>query len=123
MANEITAISRLSLTNGNYKEDTQLIQSAITQAAIGAAGGIQVIGTSEEVITSTDVGTLGWAWFRNLDTSNYVTIGPESGGAMVGMLKLKAGETAGPFRLLPGVVLRGQANGASVKLKKLILED
>lgn len=123
MANEITRTTSIRVSNGESVESFGPFTERLTQAAIGIEGGIQIVGTSEEVLSvHADVTTLGVTAFKNLDTTNYVDIGPESGGAMVALIRLKAGETAS-MRLKPGVVIRGQANTSAVKLKKFILQD
>ena len=80
------------------------------------------VGTSEEDLSVGDVGTVGWLFLRNLDSSNYVVFGPKSGGAMVAFGRLKAGEVAA-LRVSSGVTLRWQANTAAVKVQVILLED
>jgi hypothetical protein len=36
---------------------------------------IQSIGVSEEAVVATDIGTYGWYFVKNLDTTNYVELG------------------------------------------------
>ena len=123
MANEITATLNVRCVNGAFSESFAPAADRIDQAVIGMDGHIQSIGTSEEVVTvATDVATLGVAAFHNVDGTNYVDIGPESGGALVGFVRLKAGEF-GFMRLKPGITIRAQANTAAVKLKVWILND
>lgn len=122
MANEITVTASINVAKGNFSR--RIAPGALTfdQAAQGQAGGVLEIGTSEESITLTDLGTLGWAYFRNLDTSNYVTWGPDSTG-MVAVGRMEAGETAGPFRLEPGITLKMQANTAACNVEVIVFED
>jgi hypothetical protein len=121
MANEISLNVSLTLTNGYQKESISPGQILITQAAIGRAGGIFSIGTSEEDLTLPDISTLGYAYFRNLDTTNFVDFGPKSGGSMVAFCRLKAGEV-GCLRLTPGITIRCKADTAAVKLDVRVLE-
>lgn len=123
MADEISITSIIRVSNGAFNDLFAPSSLQITQSAIGQEASVQVIGTSEEVVTvSGDVSTLGVAAFQNLDTVNYVDIGPESAGALVGFIRLKAGEF-GTIRLKPGITIRAQANTSAVKLKKWILND
>jgi hypothetical protein len=96
----------------------------IDQSAIGLAGNVQSIGfAADEAITVIgDLSTLGVAAFQNLDATNYVEIGPDSGGALVGFIRLEPGEFA-TMRLKPGITIRAQANTAAVKLRVWILND
>ena len=97
-------------------------KSDIVQDTLGGGGpGTIEIGTTEEAIT-TEVVTEGWCWIQNADSTNYVTYGPESGGAMITFGKLEPGE-GHPFRLSPGVTLRAKANNAACKVQIAIFED
>lgn len=122
MADELKLTLASRLTNGAFKDNFDPGLISIDQAAVGAHRPIQVIGTAEEVIGAGDVGTLGWCILQNLDDTNYVDWGPESGGSMVAIGRLEPGEWAA-FRLKPGIVLRGQADTASCKVDVRIYED
>lgn len=111
-----------NLTHGTLRESFNPGGQTITQTTAGQDSGIQVVGTSEESVAATDVSTLGWAFFQNLDATNYIEIGPDSGGTMVGFIRLEPGEACA-LRLKPGITVKAQANTAAVKLKYLILED
>lgn len=124
MANEIKVSASLSCTNGNFILPTiGSAQQSITQTTLGGGGpGYLSIGTSEEVVTFTDVSTLGWVFIKNLDSTNFVTFGPESGGAMVAVGKLKAGEAC-VFRFQTGITFRMKADTAACKVQIHCLEN
>lgn len=124
MANEIKVTASLSCTNGNFILPTiGSAQQSITQSTLGGGGpGYLSIGTSEEAVTFTDVSSLGWCYIRNLDGTNFVTFGPESGGAMVTVGKLKAGEAC-VLRFQPGITFRMKADTAAVKVQIICLEN
>lgn len=125
MANEITAKSYLAVSNGNdvFKSNggTTLTQTH-DQSGNGRFSRIVSIATSDTEVTLSDITTEGWAWFRNLDATNYVDWGPDSTG-IVQMGRMEAGEVAGPFRLYPGVTLQMQANTAACDVEVVVLED
>jgi hypothetical protein len=99
------------------------VSDQVTQAVERKWSYTQAIGTSEEAITIPgDIATLGYASFTNMDATNYVTIGPDSGGAMVAAMRLKAGESA-VLRLSPGASYRAQANTAAVNLDINVFND
>lgn len=51
---------------------------------------VQAIGISAEVLQKpADMGTIGWVYLHNLDTTNFVAFGDDADGPS---LKLKAGE-------------------------------
>jgi hypothetical protein len=94
----------------------------ITQAAQGAHSPVVSVETVEEDLPIGDITTLGWLYLRNLDTTNYVTYGPKSGGAMVAFGRIKPGEPA-LMRLEPGITLRWVANTAAVKIQVKLFQD
>jgi hypothetical protein len=121
MAGALQVVISATLTNGSHREIFNPGALAVVQDAVGVHAPVQTVGTSEEAVPVGDVGTLGWAFFQNLDTTNYVTIGPDATG-MVPFIRLEAGEACA-LRLSPGISLVAQANTAPVKMKVLILED
>lgn len=123
MASEITTNISVRVANGEFKANFEPGAKRIDQAAIGGHGGIVVVGTSEEDLDLGDISTPGIVAFKNLDSTNYVTYGPNNSGSMVAFGRLEPGETH-VIRLGPsGVTLRWQANTAAVKVQVFALED
>jgi hypothetical protein len=87
----------------------------------GGQPGTVTIATSEADISVPDLATPGWCVIQNLDDTNYFTIGPKSGGAMVALAKVLPGEFA-CFRLAGSVILRAIANTAAVLARIQIFE-
>jgi len=83
------------------------------------AHGVQNIGTSEEALTKVDgLTTPGYVYVRNLDTSNFVTIGAVTGQYSI---KLKPGELT-LFRVnSPNIYAR--ADTAACDVEYIIIED
>lgn len=81
----------------------------------GFHGPVVTVSTSEEDLSLGDIATNGYIYLKNLDSSNYVTYGPKSAGAMIPFGRLSAGKTT-LLRLDAGVTLRWQANTAAVKV-------
>lgn len=122
MAGTLTIQDRWTVVNGSYEPGTVTTNDSITLTGQGAAGGIQIIGTTEEVVSAGDLSTRGWLRMVNLDSTNFITWGPESGGAMVACGRLEAGESA-KLRTGPAVIIRAQADTANCKLWYEWLED
>lgn len=122
MANELKINASVVAEIGNFKYLFAPGQMMVDLAAGGRGGHAQSIGTSEEVVDVGDVSTLGYCVLRNTDSTNYVTYGPDSGGSMVSLGRLNAGEFA-ILRLEPGITLRARANTAAVKLDVTVLEN
>jgi hypothetical protein len=123
MSDEIKIGVQMSITNGLFKDSFAPGTINVNQGTQGAHSSIVTVGsTAEEDLVTGDIGTLGWAMGRNLDSSNYVTVGPSTGGPMHPFQRIKAGEPFA-FRLEPGITWRWRANTADVKVLVKILED
>ena len=122
MADEITIAINGTISNGNLSQTFNKGSLSITQTNRESDGGVESVATSEEDLTIANITTNGWLFLRNLDATNYITYGPKSGGAMVALGKLKAGEVA-CLRLYPGVTLRWIADTAAVKVEWLLWGD
>ena len=122
MADEITYRNTLSVRKGTLVQAVDSGQSLATMTGTTSIGGVQTVGTSDEALTiGSDVGTLGFAWFLNTATTNYVEIGVKPAGTFYPLIKLKAVESAG-FRFgtnAPYV----KANTASVNLHYVLYAD
>lgn len=122
MAGTIRPTFSATIINGSFRDSIIESGVVVAQAEIGKGGSIQIIGTSEEVIVFGDVATNGYLYLHNTDPTNYVTYGPENGGVMVVMGKLKFGEFAW-LRVAPTVIMRAKADTADVKLDVRLYED
>jgi hypothetical protein len=121
MSQEITLTTKLSVANGGFKCEASQTNTKINQAT---AGGVQFkvsVPAADTVITTSGVGTLGIINIKNTDPTNYIDIGATVAGAIAPLIRLKPGEQY-PFRLKPGITLRGQANTAAVIIEVTLLE-
>lgn len=122
MANEITVqcgMSRRHATNLIDGHTVTIQINRYAQSAIGQFDSKLLVGTSEEAVTFTDITTNGWAFLQNMDLTNYVEWGTT--GAYIG--RMRAGETAGPFRINAGATLYLKANTASCRVRVVMYED
>lgn len=123
MADELQVSIRATLVNGNLRAEFNPGTVKVTQASLGAHAPVVSVTTAGVTVSDGDVSTLGWAYFRNLSTGNYVTIGPENTlTALQPFIRLEPGEPAA-MRLSPGIVIRALADTTNVLLQTLILED
>lgn len=123
MANEITATIALRCKKGTYPPEffRQIANRKFTQTGTNQSAGVASIGTgAHEAIPVADIGTMGWAFFENTDTTNYVEIGTDTGpGTFRTCIKLLAGE----FCLVPlAAAPYAQANTGAVDLYYCVLE-
>lgn len=125
MANEIHVFLKLTATKGSLSVAPPQLNTTFTlsAAAPNVAGVTQAIGfAAHEVVTVGDVATLGWAWFKNTDATNFVQIGLDVGATFYPLVRLNAGE-AGCFRLAQGITVYAKADAAAVVLEKYILDN
>lgn len=120
MANEISFTPRLILENGLLKDDFNPGRIQVTQTAQGQFNNVLSIGTTEESVTLTDIGTVGIAYLYNLDSTNYVEVGFSTG---VYGIRLKAGDIPAIFRMNPGATLYLKANTAACKVQICVKEN
>lgn len=73
MAGTLNLNFQLTANNGGLQLAVAPVL-AITLAGNDLQGNVQNIGIASEQIVMTDIGTAGYAFFRNLDTTNFVSI-------------------------------------------------
>lgn len=121
MANEIALNASLTFKKNGVEESLSKT-SSITVSGKRCIRHVQNIGTSEEAMVIGELATLGYCMIRNMDSTNYVEI--RSGTGTANFMKLKAGESAGPFRFGSGATAPyAIANTAAVDIEYLIIED
>jgi hypothetical protein len=112
MAKEISVSVGLVIRKGNLLSNQQISKSIDMTGSGGPTPGFITVGTSEESTAFPELTTEGWLLMQNLDETNYVQWGFSTG---VYGGRMNAGETAGPFRMEPGLTLYLKANTAACK--------
>ena len=98
MANEISVTQTIAARKGSVSLNRS-ITKILDWATARTSGGVQTIGTTHEAITiGADIAANDWAYFVNLDSTNYVEIGRDVTGTFTPLVRLNAGEGA-MFRL------------------------
>lgn len=132
MANEISYQFQIRLANGSLSDNYSTSGIVVTQNTASLVRNVQTIGFA--VHSLLDLGSLatpGFGVFVNLDDTNYVEIGIDTGpGNFNPFLKLKpantllglVGEQAGPIRLGTSAIY-AKANTGAVKLFYIIYND
>lgn len=118
MANEATVTVSLQFAKGSV--DLTLSDAAKTFDVTGTRyqRAVQSVGTSEEALDMGDITDPGWAYFRNLDASNFVEIRAATGDTAC--IRINAGESC-CFRLVataPFVM----ADTAAIDLEYMIVQ-
>ncbi len=124
MADELDYQITFSYEKGSQQHDRS-IQGTATVTGVPSVGGVQTIGTTAggEALVVNDVSTNpGFCYFRNLDSTNFCTIGTYVSSVYYPTVKLKAGEFC-LLRLVTGLVYRAIADTGNVNLEYYILSD
>lgn len=124
MANEITVNARLACDNCVQASTIGATDLQFTQSTARRSAGVQAVGTAthEAVSIHSDISSKGWAFFRNLDSTNYVELGVDVSSTFYPVIRLEALEV-GLFRISPSITLYAKANTASVELEYEVLAD
>ena len=93
MANEITYSATITVRKGELSKTLNFSDvSSLSASPVYCAGGVQNVGTTEEAVAVGDVASAGFAYFKNVDATNYVQLGAMNGGTFVPFVKLTAGQ-------------------------------
>lgn len=121
MAAEIQITAGISVRKGNLSfEVPSTTYTADMTGTGGPTPGFINVGTTEESTAFPELTTEGMLYMKNLDTTNYVQWGFSTG---VYGGRIKPGETAGPFRMEPGLTLFLKANVAACRVLVYGFED
>lgn len=114
MAGEIRINLQFNVDKGEFSDSFSVLNKAFDQAAIGGGTpGYVTIGTTEESVQFTELGTEGWIILKNLDTTNYVQWGFATtvyGGRI-------APASFAIFQAEPNLTLYLKANTAACKMQ------
>ena len=117
MASEIRWSGSLSLTRSS-DVDT-LVASGTDDINSGRVHATDyTVGTVEEQLDVEDVTGIHWAFFKNMDSTNYVEIGSAT---TVYCMLLRAGESSGPIKWNETAVVFAKANTSNVILRTLLI--
>lgn len=125
MANELTMSILAKVVNGDMKNTFQPGALTFDQDAIGGHSPVVNVTTGEEALAFGDISTKGWIAGRNLDSANYVIMGPSSNstGAMLAAMRVEAGEPF-CFRFEPTIsTWKMHSNTGTVKVQFHLFED
>jgi hypothetical protein len=122
MSDEIIEQVILSVNDGNFVFQKSVNNKISFVGNVAASGLTLEVPTTLTAIPLGDVTSLGMAWFRNLDDTNFVEIGSNVAGSFIALDCFKAGEGR-TVRLSTTAVPYAMANVASVTLEYIILQD
>ena len=119
MANEITYTGSITASKGGVSLSSGPLSQALTMTGSNMVLETQTIGTTAELISKGDIGTVGCLLVKNLDATNYIDIALDSG-----MTNKFAKLMPGDFLLIPtgGVLPYAKANTAACQVLAVVLE-
>lgn len=124
MADEITITSSMTVNkSGVARVDVPAETMREDMTGTHFVNTVQDIGFAahEALAVGSDLGTPGFAFFHNRDTTNFVQVGLDVAAAFVPFIKLLPGQKAGPVPLA-NTTFYAQADTGAVKLQFLIVE-
>ena len=118
MANEISINCTVKLVNGDLNDPGPNIgTNQITQALqLLWKDVVTLTAGADTAIAPAGLTTFGICYLVNLDQTNYVEWGPDSGGAIKIVGQLNPNDSPAVFRLSPGITLRMKAHTANCKV-------
>jgi hypothetical protein len=121
MANEITAYFGITVLKGNLNRRIDPVTVSADLAGSRVIQNVQIVASSaHEAIVVGDLASAGFAMFKNLDTTNFVSIGVEVSATFYAFIKLLPGESA--LVRLNALTIFAQANTAPVNLDCFLSE-
>ena len=124
MANEKTVSITLSVKNGDLDRTSKVNNLKLDQTNARAASDTQTVGTTEELLAVGDLTTPAECYLRNLDATNFVTVGVKPASTYYPVFRLKANSKMPLCGLIEsGVSLYVKADTAACDIDKLILDE
>lgn len=112
MANEISIASTLRISNG-FLSQVWTHSTTADQTAAFCSSGVQAIGTAAELLAvSSDVGTAGWGYVKNLHTANYVDFGTDT-SSFSPLIRLYPGQGHPVSWATTNIAARAQTSGST----------
>ena len=121
MADEFRISGSVRLENANdYFSKTFSYNS--DQSSVGGGGpGVQVIGTTHETVAGDGVTSQGFAFFKNLDNTNFCDVGVDVAATFYPLMRIPPGESF-LVKLSPSATIYAKADTASIRLDVSIFE-
>ncbi len=125
MAGTVKVIQSIQVTNGNsiLPAIGASTQTHVQDAVGGPTPGAIATSTTATAVDLSELGTEGWIRLKNLDDTDSIHWGPDSGGStLVEIGTLEPGESA-LFRLFVGATLMLDASANTPICEVLAFED
>lgn len=122
MANEITITTGMTVTKNSTTNRYDVLNEQHDMTGSIRVDNVQTIGTTYEAIYKGDIGTIGFAQFTNLDSTNYVDIGREISAAFEAFIRVMPGKTSPPIKTSALTALYGRANTAACNVRCVLIE-
>ena len=120
MANELQVLSGLVLRDGDATtEDSSTV--SVSPSAKKAITKTVAVTTTAAALDFTGLTAARYIKLKNLDGTNYVDVGPDNGGTMVGLIRLLSGDTC-TLPLKPSTTIKAQANTATCNVQMMAVD-
>lgn len=118
MAQELQVAGSISFTKVGATLSKVFTNSYFDVSGTAGISNVISVGTSDESLALGDISTIGWVYFKNLDGTNYISIG--SDGTLY-PIKLKAGEFA--LMRWNAAAIHAKANTGACNFEYLLIPD
>lgn len=118
MANELQVAGSISFSKSSASLSKVFSNTYFTVSGTAGISNVISVGTGDESLALGDISTIGWVFFRNLDATNYISIG--SDGTLY-PIKLKAGEFA--LMRWNAAAIHAKANTGACDFEYLLIPD
>lgn len=118
MANELQVAGAISFSQAGATLSKTFSNTYFTVSGTSGISNIISVGTSDESLALGDISTIGWVYFKNLDPTNYISVG--SDGTLY-PIKLKAGEFA--LMRWNAAAIHAKANTGACNFEYLLIPD
>lgn len=118
MASELQVQGQLSFSKSGAALSRVFPSTYFDVSGTAGVANIISVGTSDESLALGDISTIGWVYFKNLDATNYISVG--SDGTLY-PIKLKAGEFA--LMRWNAAAIHVKANTAICNMEYLLIPD
>ena len=122
MADEFQITTQMVYQSGeDYKKESDRYSVTQVVGPLGGGPGVQVI-TTTHLAVNDSVTNLGVAYFKNLDSTNFIELGVDVSSTFYPVLRLGPGESV-VCKLSPAITLYAKADTAVARLQAAIYEQ
>lgn len=103
MSQELTIQAALAFSKSGAAISKTFLQTYFDVSGTAGIQSVIAVGTSDETLALGDISTIGWVYMKNLDPTNYISVGSDG--------------TLYPLKMKPGEPMLVRWNAAAIHVK------